>query len=133
MSACTRFPEDDQILRYVARDLGEPDLSAFEDHLFECDACLARVERYQAAQQVLADRELPAAPTIVSTSDVSAGRRPSMVPYWLIGAIAASLVAAAVGFWAWPRSGVSQAPVVNQFAATQEQDFWRCWQFGREA
>lgn len=116
MSACTRFPEDDQILRYVARDLDEPDLSAFEDHLFECDACLARVERYQAAQQVLAERELPAAPTIVSSSDVPAARRPSMLPYWLVGAIAASLLAAAVGFWSWPRSGVTQAPVVNQFA-----------------
>ena len=121
MSACTRFPEDDQILRYVARDLDEPELSAFEDHLFECDACLARVERYQAAQQVLSDRELPAAPTIVASSgEARTNRTAPALPYWLVGAIAASLITAAVGLWSWQRAGGAAAPAATQVATRTE-------------
>jgi hypothetical protein len=117
MSACTRFPEDDQILRYVARDLDEPELSAFEDHLFECDACLARVERYQAAQQVLSERELPAAPTIVASSaDHGVSRSSRTLPYWLVGAIAASLIIAVAGLWSWQRTHLAQAPDAPQVA-----------------
>ena len=106
MSACTRYPDDDVVLRYVTSDLAEPDLTVFEDHLFACDACLARVERYQAAQQVLARRALPAIPTVVPVGISGVGQSPRRpMPLWLLGAIAASLVVVAGGLWSWQRVG----------------------------
>ena len=36
MSACTRYPDYEVVLRYVTRDLDEPETVAFEDHLFGC-------------------------------------------------------------------------------------------------
>ena len=56
---CTRYPDDDVVVRYVTSDLAEPERSSFEDHMFACDVCLERVERYQHAQEALATRELP--------------------------------------------------------------------------
>ncbi|BCS31944.1 hypothetical protein TBR22_A11470 [Luteitalea sp. TBR-22] len=93
MSACTRFPDDAQVLRYVTSDLAEPELSAFEDHLFACDACLQRVERYQAAQAALASRDLPQGPVgvMVPFDDApTPGRR----RLWWLGAVAALFVLA---------------------------------------
>lgn len=107
MNACTRYPDDDVVLRYVTSDLAEPELSAFEDHVFECDACLARVEHYQAAQQALTDRTLPAMPTVVSSSGgaaTSAAARP--LPWWMLGAIAASLLIVLAGWSMWPGTPV---------------------------
>lgn len=112
MSACTRYPDEDQVLRYVTGELAEPELTTFEDHVFACDACLARVERYQAAQQVLCGRPLPALPTAVPSVAASDGPRPGQLPWWLQGAMAASLVLAAGGLWSWQRTTPPQAPPV---------------------
>lgn len=117
MTACPRYPDDDPILRYVAGDLDEPELTAFEDHLFACDLCLARVERYQAAEQVLADRQLPVLPTIVSAGDGPAPRSPRSVPVWMLGAMAASLVVVAGGLWSWQRTSGSLDTQVVPIAA----------------
>ena len=115
MSACTRFPDDDQVLRYVTNDLAEPELIAFEDHLFACDVCLARVERYQAAQHVLLDRALPAITTIVPSGAAGAGAGPArMRPWWLLGAVAASLVMVAAGLWSWQGRPASPVPQVAE-------------------
>ena len=108
MSACIRYPDDDQILRYVGGDLDEADLAAFEDHLFACDDCLARVERYQAAQQVLAARELPPAPALVSSAADARPRSPRAVPAWMLGTVAAGLVVAVGALWSWQQ--VARAP-----------------------
>ena len=91
MSACTRYPDDEVVLQYVTGDLAEPELVAFEDHLFACDACLARVERYQAAQQVLAAKEIPAAPVVVASAATPPMPSSSSIPWWTL-AIAASLI-----------------------------------------
>lgn len=120
MTACPRYPDDDQILRYVAGDLDEPELTAFEDHLFACDLCLARVERYQAAEQVLADRQLPVVPTIVSSGNGPAPRSPRSVPMWMLGAMAASLVVVAGGLWSWQRTSGSLDTQVVPVAARTE-------------
>ena len=81
MSACTRYPDDEVVLQYVTGDLDEPELVAFEDHLFACDPCLARVERYQAAQQVLSTREIPSAPVVVASGGAPPRRpRPAASP-----------------------------------------------------
>lgn len=96
MSTCTRFPDDAQVLRYVTSDLAEPERSAFEDHLFACDACLARVERYQAAQASLASRDVPAGPIGVVLPMDEASALDRRLPLWL-GAVAALLVVGAVG------------------------------------
>ena len=115
MSACTRYPDEDQILRYVTSDLAETDLTVFEDHLFACDACLARVERYQAAQQVLASRALPAMPTVVPFGVSGAGQTPRRrCPGGFSGrwppVSSLSLVVSGRGS-AWPRPRVQQAAV----------------------
>jgi hypothetical protein len=117
MSACTRYPDDDQILRYVASDLDEPELTAFEDHLFECDACLARVERYQAAQQVLGARALPDVPVIVASGGGAGRGRPlKTAPWWVMGAIAASLLMVAGGVWSWQRTPIASQSQTPQIA-----------------
>lgn len=92
---CTRYPDDDLVMRYVTGDLAEPDQSTFEDHLFDCDTCLARVERYQAAQQVLAARELPSMPTVVAMPTIT--RPPRRSAWWWLAAAAAVLVVVAAG------------------------------------
>lgn len=92
MTPCARYPDDDLVMRYASGDLAEPDLSAFEDHLFACDACLARVERYQAAQQVLASRHLPAIPTVVPATDEGARSTSRGLSWWVLSAVAAAVV-----------------------------------------
>ena len=102
MSACTRYPDDEVVLRYVTSDLAEPEQTAFEDHLFACDACLARVERYQAAQLDLSSRDIPALPTVVTSSrPSSASTATGRLPWWALAAVAATLVAAVGAARTW--------------------------------
>ncbi len=102
MTPCARYPDDDVVMRYVAGDLADSDSATFEDHLFACDACLARVERYQAAQQVLAARELPAMPTVVPTLAVRPGLSRSR--WRIVTAVAATLVLGLGGAAVWRTS-----------------------------
>jgi anti-sigma factor RsiW len=123
MSACTRYPDDEAVLRYVTSDLVEPELSAFEDHLFACDACLARVERYQAAQEALTEWVLPTVPTAVPGTDTggAASGPPRPAAWWVLGAVAASLLLAVAGWSAWRPAGVPAAvQVVQQPTPTPE-------------
>lgn len=116
MSACLRYPDDEVILRYVTGDLPDPEQGEFEDHLFGCDTCLARVERYQTAQGVLSDRPLSAGPALVPTAGTATTTPSRGIPWWTLGALAASLVLLAV--WAssrTPRPG-GAPPAVSQVA-----------------
>lgn len=109
---CTRYPDDDVVMRYVTSDLAEPDQSAFEDHLFACDTCLARVERYQAAQQALAARELPVLPTVVASRVEATASPRGGVAWWMLAAAAGVIlaVAAVAVFWrAQPAPAPQQA------------------------
>lgn len=104
---CIRYPDDDLVMKYVTGDLAEPDQSTFEDHLFACDTCLARVERYQAAQQALAVRELPITPTLVTQPPARPAR---LGAWWMLAAAAMLLVAITAGAGAWRRSRVAATP-----------------------
>jgi hypothetical protein len=109
MSACTRFPDDEVVLRYVTSDLAEPALSAFEDHLFECDACLVRVEHYQAAQQALGDRVLPSLPTVVPPTGHGRAFGPARAQaWWMLAACAATLLVVIAAWSGWRGQPVLQ-------------------------
>src|SRR5689334_17438078 len=73
---------------YVAGTLTEPDQSAFEEHFFTCQACLAHVQMLQEVRDRLAS--VPARPKAPDP------RWPAAP--WLGLALAAGLVAA-VAFW----------------------------------
>ncbi len=112
MTDCTRYRDDEVVLRYVTRDLEEPERSAFEDHLFACDACLTRVERYQAAQQELTHRQLPSPPTAIAPPDTRQARRGPLFRWPILGALAASLLVV-LGSWSlWPRGSGTAPPAV---------------------
>ena len=106
MTPCTRYPDDEAVVRYVTGDLTEADRSAFEDHLFACDSCLARVERFQQAQQVLRGRRLPDLPTAVPAAVADATpSRGQRLPWWVMTAVAAGLVAGLAALVLWTGSG----------------------------
>ena len=114
MSACTRYPDDEMVLQYVTGDLDEAELVSFEDHMFGCDPCLARVERYQAAQQVLGTREIPSAPVVVASGGAPPLATSRGLPWWAL-AIAASLIVAVAVSAVWlrqPAPSQVQAQVV---------------------
>jgi hypothetical protein len=96
MSTCTSYPDDEVVLQYVSGDLDEADLVAFEDHLFACDTCLARVERYQAAQQVLTTRTIPSALVVVASHGAASATSPHVIRWWALAIAAGLLVALAV-------------------------------------
>ena len=115
MTDCPRYRDDEVALRYVTSDLAEPERIAFEDHLFACDPCLIRVERYQAAQQELTHRQVPAPPTVVATSSEvrpAKGRRLFLWP--ILGALAASLLVVLGGWSLWPPRSDAGSPAVGQ-------------------
>ncbi|MCC6161720.1 MAG: hypothetical protein IT182_00020 [Acidobacteria bacterium] len=117
MTPCSRYLDEDEVLRYVAGDMDDGELSVFEDHLFACDACLARVERYQAAQQVLARRAPLEGPVIVAASNEVAVPVPSRgLPWWALGAVAAGLVVTAIGVATWNRPPASLVVSVERVA-----------------
>lgn len=110
---CTRYPDDDVVVRYVTSDLAEPELSSFEDHMFACDVCLERVERYQHAQEALATRELPSLTAAVpdAPGPDRAAARP--LSWWMLGAMAAGLVAVLGGLTFWARRPEAPPTVAN--------------------
>lgn len=115
MTPCARYPDDDLLTRYVAGTLTEPDLSAFEDHLFACDTCLDRVERYQAARQALVARELPALPTVVPVAAAGSASAVTRQTWWVLGAVAALVLAGLGALLVWqgieaPAPQVAHAP-----------------------
>jgi len=123
---CIRYPDDDVVLRYVAGDLAEPDQTAFEDHLFACDVCLARVERYQAAQQVLSSRERLTTPMPFDPATSTSASRPLRGgAWWMLAAAAALLLAVTAGTALWrsragssPQLAQQQAPAAAPAAAS---------------
>lgn len=110
MSACPCYPDDEVALRYVTSDLAEPERVAFEDHLFACDHCLARVERYQMAQQELSRVGLPAPPAATVGDLPRAATSPRPLAWLMLGALAASLLIVVAGWSMWPRPSDLDAP-----------------------
>lgn len=114
MGSCTRYPDDDLRVRYVTGDLPEPEQSAFEDHMFACDACLGRVEWYQSAQGDLATRPVPASGRAVSDPAMGLAR-PSRG--WVLTALAAiALLLLGGAFWlprTSTRTGVQRAATTS--------------------
>jgi TolA-binding protein len=89
---------------YVAGTLAEPDQSAFEEHFFTCQACLAQVQMLQDVRDRLAS-----VPVRAKAPDPRWAAAP-----WLGLALAAGLLAA-IAFW-WtgtddaPKQAVAPAP-----------------------
>jgi len=114
MTECTRYRDDEVALRYVTRDLEEPERIAFEDHLFACDPCLTRVERYQAAQQELTHRQLPSPPTAIANPEARPAKIRPLFRWPILGALAASLLVV-LGSWSlWPRGSGAGPPAVGR-------------------
>jgi len=84
---------------YVTGTLPEAELDAYEQHFYDCPACLAQVKSLQALADRL--RQLPAGPAPYPTT--SPGR--SAAP-WLALACAAGLIA---GFGWWWQGGATRA------------------------
>jgi hypothetical protein len=76
--------------RYVLGQLGESELQSFEEHFFDCDACLEEVRVMQSLQTVAAERARPV---------VEMPRRKWML--W--GAAAAAVLVAGFGLVEMPR------------------------------
>jgi len=122
MTQCTGAPADQWLEEYVAGTLPEAEALSFEEHYFACPVCLAQVEALEAAAGQVRDEpvDLPAAP----------GRLPVRSPIrWPVfaGALAATIVAAFLGFRIWqqgaaPAQGSSQSqPAMPQRAADLAQ------------
>ncbi len=112
MTDCTRYRDDEVALRYVTSDLAEPERTAFEDHLFACDACLTLVERYQAAQQDLSRRQLPSPPTVVLGPDRRPVKARPLFRWMALGALAASLLVVFGGWSLWTPESEPRPPAV---------------------
>lgn len=111
MTDCPCYRDDEVALRYVTSDLAESERTAFEDHLFACDACLTRVERYQAAQQDLSRRQLPSPPTVVLGPDPHPAKPRPLFRWVTLGAVAASLLVVLGGWSLWtPESESAPRP-----------------------
>ena len=83
--------------RYVAGELTAEEIDAFEQHYFECDACLAAVEFGQAMKSgAAAEASQAGSPKVIAMP----ARQPPKKPYWIHGAVAAAaLVAVTFGGW----------------------------------
>ena len=92
---------------YVTGTLPEAELDAYEQHFYDCSACLAQVKSLQALADRL--RQLPAGPAPYPTT--SPGR--SAAP-WLALACAAGLIAA---FGWWWQGGAPRAPDARPLVA----------------
>lgn len=99
---CDRL-DGDVAVRYVSGDLDEREQARFEDHYFECAACLATVQALQAGMRVLPGRRS------VSASAVRRIRAPA----W---AMAAGVAALAVSALVTLRSTRMAAPPPSSYA-----------------
>jgi TolA-binding protein len=104
---CPRSSGHDLAEAYVAGTLSEADQTAFEEHFFSCQACLAQVQMLQDVRDRLAS-----IPARVKAPDPRWAAAP-----WLGLALAAGVVAA-VGFW-WNASGPARQAQAPPPAAVQ--------------
>jgi len=84
---CIGATAEDQALAYLEGALPEREAEQFEEHYFDCPACLAQVQALQAAGQVLARQ---AAVQLEPASRKRVLAWPTAV--WALGAVAALLV-----------------------------------------
>jgi len=118
MTACSRHPDDDVVVRYVTNDLPDVEQSGFEDHMFACDACLARVEWYQSAQLALAARSEPATPVLAFPAPGAAASAGRPVTRLLLAAAATLVVGTGAALWL---RGVPDAERVPALQASRQE------------
>jgi len=99
---CVQVEQAEVTERYLAGTLPEAELTAFEEHYFECDACLARLEAAQGLAAALREPQ-PA----------RGGHRAAL-------AIAASLLVAATGAVIWYGVPAGKEPRSEPVAAVEK-------------
>ncbi len=113
---CPRRADQDTAERYVAGTLPELDQSAFEEHFFSCEACLADVQALQAARTALAGQQARAS---------TFAARPQAFKWSGSWSVWAGLAAAAVILVAvatWMRQPAAPASETAQSTAGREGD-----------
>ena len=92
MNPCDRVPAIENAASYMAGTLSQSEAEQFEDHYWNCPACLAYLQALEAAGDELAREPAP-----------QSAPAPKMrvlawpVPVWALGAVAAAAVLAVVG------------------------------------
>jgi hypothetical protein len=87
MNSCTGSPAELHALDYVEGTLSKSELEQFEEHYFDCPACLARLQAIQAIGRELSRN--PVAPPREPKPRIQLGR-PAW--YWGMGAVAVLLL-----------------------------------------
>lgn len=103
---CARYGGTETAERYVTGAMTEDEQAAFEEHLFECDTCLAEVRLLQDLQT-----RLPAA----VAAQPAPRERPALLPEqqgrgWLTGLAAAAVLALTAALWLWMSDARRPAP-----------------------
>jgi hypothetical protein len=90
MNTCSGTPAEQHALAYLEGSLPEFEVERFEEHYFDCPACLAQVEALLAVRDELARHPAPQAPTGVRTVFAWPQTR------WAVGLAAALLLTGVV-------------------------------------
>jgi tetratricopeptide (TPR) repeat protein len=102
---CETVQSEQVVERYVLGQLGEAEQQSFEEHFFDCDACLEEVRMMQSLQAAAAERGRPV---------VEMPRRK-----WMLWGAAAAVLVAGFGLVEIPRvrqrvaAPVAKAPTVD--------------------
>jgi hypothetical protein len=93
MNPCDRAPAIENAAQYIEGSLSQLDAERFEDHYWNCPACLAYLQALEAVSDELAREPLPQIAPAPPPRRVLAWP----VPAWALGAIAATAVLAVIG------------------------------------
>jgi hypothetical protein len=111
MTTCVGQPAEKCALEYLEGTLPETEAERFEEHYFDCPACLEYLQTLQAVGRKLADHPVAQAPPIESKKIFA-----WPVRSWALGAAAAALLVA--GFFVYRASlRPAPAPTVANSAA----------------
>ena len=92
MNPCNRAPAIENAAQYIEGSLSQSDAERFEDHYWNCPACLAYLQALEAVGDELAREPLP---QIAPPPPRRVIAWP--VPAWALGAVAAAAVLAVIG------------------------------------
>jgi anti-sigma factor RsiW len=124
MNPCTEPNSETLLHRYVQGKLSEIDARRYEEHFFECPACLTQVESLQAVARKLAADRVPLPARVHE-------KKPFVMPYRAMGSIAAALVVTCLVFFLARRvkhslparaTATPATPAAHRSASTSKAD-----------